>query len=392
MYRHVKFKGVNTDVELLIRLQVYIVSFFVLLIIYVQIKEESQSYLLHDRLFKYLILATIWTLVIEAISWMSNGSIGEIGRIIKMSSHVLLVMTATLPLSIWTLYIIATTNKGKEIVTKVGVIQGSLILVNMLMALSAPFNEKYFYIDSNNRYHRGEWETIGIIIHVILFAINVAVIFSQWKKINPRDRLPILFFIVPPITGFVIQMMFYGTSLVWPGGTISILMAYIMIQTQVVKTDYLTGLYNRRQLDIYLEREIRNLPKNKRFGGIMIDMDDFKQINDQYGHVVGDQAIKKTASIIRKSCRKDDFIARYGGDEFAVILNVKDEVDLRQRAQKIKRNFELFNKRNEEPYQLKTSMGYSICGVGDERGDEFLNRLDQLMYDNKKERKGQIIQ
>jgi len=373
--------------DLIIRLQVYIVSLSVLLIIYIQLKEESESYSVHDQLFRYMVVSTIATLVFEAISWSADGKLGTVAYIINMSVNILLFMTNTIPLTLWTLYIVETTNSHKGPIIKGLLIMKTLVIINMLMALSAPINQKYFYIDANNVYHRGEWSIIGNMVHVILIIVSFLIISHNWDKVNQKNRRPILLFTVPPTIGFIVQTMYYGTSLVWPGATISILMSYIMLQSQVVKVDYLTGLYNRRELDSYIDRKIRNLPKSKKFAGVMIDLDDFKKINDQYGHSVGDKAIKTAASLIKRSFKKDDFVARYGGDEFVIILDIKEEQEMSHKVQHLKRQFELFNKEKEDVFRLEISVGYGIYTWGDGQGDEFLHHLDQLMYENKKERK-----
>ncbi len=86
-------------------------------------------------------------------------------------------------------------------------------------------------------------------------------------------------------------------------------------------TDTLTGLYNRRAFEEHLTEEIN---RSNRYGGefslMMIDVDDFKRINDEYGHPIGDAALKQIADIMRSSLRTVDVPARLGGDEFAVIL------------------------------------------------------------------------
>lgn len=374
----------------MIQLQVYIISFLILLIIYIQLKEEAQAYSLQDQLFKYLTLATMLPLISEAISWVANGKPGQMMRTLNMGSNTLLLVSNLIPLAIWTFYIISTISKDKAFLRNGFMPMGILMTINVLIASSTPFSKKYFYIDANNYYHRGEWAMVAVSIYGFLFAYNLFIILYNWKRINQRNRTSMLLFLVPPITGFALQMMFYGTSLVWPGSTISILMVYVQIQSQMIKRDYLTGLYNRRELDSYLERKMRNLPTGKKFAGIMIDVDDFKFINDQYGHAVGDMAIKSTATIITKAFHKDVFIARYGGDEFLVLIDLKDEQELHEQVTNLKKQFTLFNDKKEEVFVLKISVGADIYNLEDGYGAEFLNRLDQLMYVQKSKRKQKL--
>lgn len=90
---------------------------------------------------------------------------------------------------------------------------------------------------------------------------------------------------------------------------------------QLSLIDPLTGIYNRRFLDARLEEELnRSLRQGLEFTVLFIDLDHFKKYNDQYGHLAGDAALRKTAEIIKASLRDMDIVARYGGEEFCVLL------------------------------------------------------------------------
>ena len=85
--------------------------------------------------------------------------------------------------------------------------------------------------------------------------------------------------------------------------------------------DHLTGLFNRRYMEETLERELlRAARKHLSLGLIMLDVDDFKRINDTYGHAAGDQVMKELGSFLAKKVRREDIPCRYGGDEFVIIL------------------------------------------------------------------------
>jgi diguanylate cyclase (GGDEF)-like protein len=85
--------------------------------------------------------------------------------------------------------------------------------------------------------------------------------------------------------------------------------------------DSLTGLYNRRFIDLQLSREfLRAQRYNRNLTVIMADLDHFKRINDDFGHQTGDRVLMVVAQILKESCREVDFIARYGGEEFLLLL------------------------------------------------------------------------
>ena len=89
--------------------------------------------------------------------------------------------------------------------------------------------------------------------------------------------------------------------------------------------DALTGLYNRRYLDEILDRETRRAVRSTQALGIlMLDLDHFKKFNDTYGHDAGDTVLRETAAFLLKSVRTEDFVCRFGGEEFIVILPAAD--------------------------------------------------------------------
>ena len=117
------------------------------------------------------------------------------------------------------------------------------------------------------------------------------------------------------------------------------------IEKQIVedlsKIDYLTGLFNRREgmerfnyLVNYLKRE------EKRLSLIMMDIDDFKKVNDRYGHICGDMVLKKVASIIRSNIRQTDIAIRWGGEEFLIILPNAGKREAFSIAERIRKEIE----------------------------------------------------
>ena len=120
---------------------------------------------------------------------------------------------------------------------------------------------------------------------------------------------------------------------------------------------------------------------------MILDLDNFKSINDRYGHAVGDDALVKMAELLQKSCQdSDDFVARLGGDEFIIIGERKNSEEIRRLSHEISREADVYNEQNLEEYELLPSIGYSIFSKEDTI-DSLLAAADQAMYRNKQERK-----
>jgi diguanylate cyclase (GGDEF)-like protein len=101
--------------------------------------------------------------------------------------------------------------------------------------------------------------------------------------------------------------------------------------------DALTGLYNRRYLEETLEREMRRAARAvQSLGILMIDLDHFKKFNDTYGHDAGDAVLRETGASLSKGIRAEDFVCRFGGEEFVVILPTADPETSRARAERLR--------------------------------------------------------
>ena len=123
----------------------------------------------------------------------------------------------------------------------------------------------------------------------------------------------------------------------------------------------------------------------------MFDIDGFKRINDQYGHIEGDVALEITANILRSSLRKDDFLARYGGDEFMAIIDIDNLQSLEETVARINNSFAEFNQAMSKPYKLSVSTGYDLYDPHHPvSADQFIKRLDALMYENKNKKKAAL--
>jgi diguanylate cyclase (GGDEF)-like protein len=148
-------------------------------------------------------------------------------------------------------------------------------------------------------------------------------------------------------------------------------------------SDPLTGLANYRRLLDVLESETERTNRNGRaFAVLLLDLDGLKKINDTYGHLVGSRALCRLADTLRIHCRAIDTAARYGGDEFALVLPESQETEAQQVATRIR---EVLAQDNETP-PLSASIGISIYNGNGERIEKLLSDADQHLYAEKSRR------
>jgi diguanylate cyclase (GGDEF)-like protein len=148
-------------------------------------------------------------------------------------------------------------------------------------------------------------------------------------------------------------------------------------------TDPLTGLPNARYIALRFDEEASRARRNGRpFQVVMLDLDDFKIVNDTFGHKVGDKMLREMARIIQTQLREYDFLARYAGDEFVAIVQelVGNQVeDLRNRIEKAVSEFSLHIRGNGQA-RVGISIGTATYGADGETLDQLLVAADQAMY------------
>ncbi|WP_165443856.1 sensor domain-containing diguanylate cyclase [Pseudomonas jilinensis] len=148
-------------------------------------------------------------------------------------------------------------------------------------------------------------------------------------------------------------------------------------------TDALTGLANRRYFIDETRRRMALLGPRQQLGLALIDLDHFKRINDLYGHAVGDEVLQRFAQLARDKLRSDDVIARFGGEEFIILLSNCDLETLHQCVERIRQAFaKLQFSGLPEDYSCTLSAGLSVVRPEDDL-EERINQADQALYQAK---------
>lgn len=150
--------------------------------------------------------------------------------------------------------------------------------------------------------------------------------------------------------------------------------------------DELTGLYNRRFVVKTFEKIASFAERaNSQLLLLVIDCDNFKQINDKYGHNKGDQILIAIAETLSKCTRKSDIVARWGGDEFLIIGHYKDEEGLQTLLKRLDNDLEKLS--NQISLDVKVSIGSAIFPDQSQDLEELIKTADRHMYECKEQRK-----
>jgi two-component system cell cycle response regulator len=150
---------------------------------------------------------------------------------------------------------------------------------------------------------------------------------------------------------------------------------------EMALTDPLTGLYNQR----YLMRHLKNLLASNQAQGLavlMLDVDNFKDVNDEFGHAVGDRALKAIAAVLRGNTRVFDSVVRYGGEEFAVVMPGTTQTDAVSAAERLRSAIEAmaFAVETGRPWRITISIGVACCMDRQTGSEALLRAADLAMY------------
>jgi two-component system, cell cycle response regulator len=155
--------------------------------------------------------------------------------------------------------------------------------------------------------------------------------------------------------------------------------------------DGLTGLYNQAYFKKFLEQELKRAARQKYpVAMIITDIDNFKQINDSLGHLAGDQLLSEFGPIIKNNIREIDFSARYGGDEFVLVLPYADQEETIRVAERLRKAIEFRSCEQEDSIsydKLTVSMGIAFFPQGGTTPGELIRKADLALYQAKREGK-----
>lgn len=361
-------------------------------------KKRQEEYLFANKLFDGLLVSNFLILFFDVIAVLLEGaSFSGAGALMKILYFFIYSINPVI--SFFYVLYCATVIVSKRVSSPISpkkravffYVPLAVVIINFFFCAANLFTPVFFEITASNNYARGPMYYASFVLSYFNVLYAIVLIFLYYRKETDTSSkkklyLSLLLFPIPPLAGGVIQLFVMNIPVLWVSITLSILIFNQNIQNRRIQTDSLTGLMNRSQFIPYLEWKMRR-GSDKKLYTLIMDVDDFKNINDTYGHVAGDEALSKIGDVLRKSCVGREYVGRYGGDEFIVVKECDEEKEVADLIAAIDRQIAKLCSDEKLPYALSLSVGYAVNSGNYATADEFVSDADADMYAAKKRKK-----
>ncbi len=341
-------------------------------------RQNRESVWQDDRIFDSMIILTMLGCAIEALSFPIDTAVFPGARILNYLTNSLCFIDTVTIGYFWCLYVDLrlyrnpkrTKRRAKQLLPFLGID----IALNLINAAGWGV---LFSVSADNVYRRGPLVSVVYVILMLYFIVSIVTV-MRFRRNGSRLRFfPVYQFVVPCVVGVLMQWLHYGIAIGWTCVALAFMFVQMQSHSEDLLVDALSGLFNRRYLDGVLRQAEKKL--RAPMGGILLDINDFKQINDVYGHAVGDRAICAMGQVLSDAIGEDAVAIRYAGDEFIVLLWNADRKRLERLMERISRGIAGFNKATEEPYRLSAAQGWGMLNPGGSV-EAFFNQMDSNMY------------
>ena len=360
-------------------LEVNIFAIFILFILY---NGRLREYLSPDqKLYNMEIWSIIIVLAFNSVTWVLNGRSFSFARELNIIAEYLYWAASLFPCCIGALYCLTKVygrlSKKMVCISFVPVIAGLILLI-----INIP-SDIIFVVSKYNLYSRGKFYfLIGFFSFINIIEAS-AVLLKRIAGIRHYERkryVVLLVYMIFPVAGALLQMIFYGMNTIWISLTISAVWSYLYIQNSDASEDALTRLNNRQRFEHYTQWKCDKLNGDISIYIIIVSINGLRHINDMYGHTGGDNVLIRTAGVIKNATRDcPAFLARVSGDEFAIILNNVTEERTRDTIGHIQKILENENKNSEQKISLST--GYAgMTGNTKTDFDKLYSKADEMMH------------
>lgn len=266
------------------------------------------------------------------------------------------------------------------------------LLVAILITISSLWTGWVFFQPEGAQIERGPLYLLVLLVTYAYPAVaTVRTIQAGLASTVPAEQrqfFTMALFALPPAVAGVVDTFVPMLPIVAPAFFMSMLIIFTSLQEAQISHDALTGLNNRRRAERYFDEELAHASPENPFYYFVIDGDNFKQVNDIYGHLEGDSALRRIADGIKEACNEVNVLAaRWGGDEFAVMGFQDDIGDPEQFASHIQNCVAAACTQEDVDYTLTVTVGYAQTADPGHSKQALIGSADAMLYERKRVRR-----
>lgn len=258
------------------------------------------------------------------------------------------------------------------------------LLMNSCICILSYNTGWIFFVDPQNQYYRGKLFLLPSIVSGFYFILSMIAFKRNIDEYEIDNKKLLVFIFFMPILGVIIQIIYKDILLIWGCMAISLLLYYILMREHQIKYDIQTGIKNRVAFEKEMEQYSRD---DKNAAIIVLDINNLKKNNDNYGHKAGDEVIVYTAKTIKESFETIGKAFRIGGDEFCVICQETSRESVDHMLERLDNALAKFN----EKHTIKIEIAYGYAFYNKKEGESIysiFSKADKAMYENKARLKG----
>jgi diguanylate cyclase (GGDEF)-like protein len=351
-------------------ISIYAIDIIALFFLFALLQKESMISKHLKKSFTYSIFFTVLVVVSEFGNIAASQSYANIRFLNILFNVIGFSFTPIIPIVLIWVFDSKIINKFKLLLLPT--------FLNIIFVILSPWLGLIFKLDSLNGYDRGIFFILFVIVYVFNISLLVMTILYHCKKRFYPIKWKISALTAFTLFGTTIQLFIPDLYTSWHIVTLSLFILYILLIELENSFDAITGIYNR----VTFEKTIKSLSIHKSFTVIAIDINNFKEINDTYGHDYGDNVLKEVSNVIKSNFDKQASAYRIGGDEFNLILRYIDKDRIEKELKSMANDIQQIHK-NKSGLPL-IAYGYHIYfGEGFSDIKEVFKEADKNMYFNK---------
>ena len=354
------------------QLNIFTITILIVLLMIVKLKMSISSF--GKQLLMTTIILSMISLIVEPLTWIFDGAQFTGAFLLEYLTNFILMLLAPVIAAAMLSYVDYFIFKDvKRVEKRLFYLQPATL--TFLLLIVNIFYPIYFDVNANNIYVAGNVAWIHTIVIGLMYLYMLAFLIKNRRRTERFNLLIFIAFFSLPFVGMLIQYIDVRFQFDWSMIAVGILVVYVFLESTTTERDYLTELYNRQSY----EKHVQHLINSERsFSVMLIDLDNFKDINDNYGHKKGDQILILFSRVLQEAFAPSKFVFRLAGDEFMVVLD--QEFSIQDGIDKLKA---IMKQSDDELVKtLEFCKGYCEFKKGMNLEDIY-TKIDRLMYREK---------